>query len=428
MIINRITRIILALIICLSFGYAKEMSETLRQRVSPNFVGISLQNALRVFANQYSLNMIISGEVKGTVTLQLTDVTLEDALNTMLMANGCHFILENNVIIVKPFALTMNGELTTRVYNLKYLDSYKLMKTLEPLLSGKGKMEALLSESDGDAKNQRSNILVVTDLWENLKKIDQIVEQMDRPQQQLQIAVWLVERITGDEKRVGIDFPKSFEASLTGAETNAPITQAGQGQSGGERTLLSAWYELPTGPEKLHLGVLTFDKLKATLDILAADKRSRLVSNPKVITMNNKKAVIKIATTIPIPEISRGISGDLYSYKEKDVSMLLEVTPVIGDSGQITLDVHPILEEIVGYTGLAEAPQPITSKREVKTTVLVKDGETVVIGGLLKDSKTESTSKVWLLGDIPLIGYLFRHVSIINEKKDLLIFITTKIM
>jgi general secretion pathway protein D len=143
--------------------------------------------------------------------------------------------------------------------------------------------------------------------------------------------------------------------------------------------------------------------------------------------MNNKKAVIQIGQTIPVPEVSRGISGDLILYKEKDVSMRLEVIPHIGSSNDITLDLHPILEEIIGYTGPAEAQQPITSKREVKTTVLIKDGETVVIGGLIKETETENIKKVWLLGDIPLLGYLFKHSVTVKQRSDLLIFITTKI-
>jgi general secretion pathway protein D len=250
---------------------------------------------------------------------------------------------------------------------------------------------------------------------------------LDKPESQLQIEVRLVERLAGDEKKVGIDFPKSFSASLIGAETTAPITKSGASQSG-SATVLSAWFELPSTAEQLHLGVLSFDQLKATMDILASDNLSRLVSNPKVTTLNYKKAIIKIGTTIPIPEISRGPSGDLFSYKEKDVNMTLEVTPMIGDSGMITLELHPVLEEIVGYTGSSDALQPITSRREVQTTVLVKDGETVVIGGLVKESKSENVSKIWLLGDIPILGYLFRHTSIVNEKKDLMIFITSKIM
>ena len=108
--------------------------------------------------------------------------------------------------------------------------------------------------------------------------------------------------------------------------------------------------------------------------------------------------------------------------------MNLSVIPRINEQNKITLKVHPMLEEITGYTGEAEAPQPITSRREVETTVMVDDGETVVIGGLIKETENKNVEKIWLLGDIPLLGYLFRHIRTQREKTDLLIFITTKIV
>jgi len=153
-----------------------------------------------------------------------------------------------------------------------------------------------------------------------------------------------------------------------------------------------------------------------------------LISKPTVTVLNNHRAVIKIGTTIPVPELSRSNAGDLITYKDKDVSMTLSVIPLIGRDGQITLTVHPVLEEIIGYTGSAEAPQPITSKREVESTVILKNNESLVIGGLIKTNETKNVNKIWLLGDIPILGYLFKHTSIKKEKSDLLIFITTKIL
>jgi hypothetical protein len=147
------------------------------------------------------------------------------------------------------------------------------------------------------------------------------------------------------------------------------------------------------------------------------------------IPLVNCLNVLKKQTTDPDWEqIISLIAGDLYSYKEKEVNINLEVIPRINEGKKITLNVHPVLEEIIDYIGPADYPQPVTSKREVKTTVMVNSGETVVIGGLIKEMETKSVEKVWLLGDIPLLGYLFRHTIIKKEKKDLTIFITTRIM
>ncbi len=422
--------ILLPLLLILFFQsllLSADMEKILQQKISTSFVNTPLERVIRILSNQYGVNMIVSGDAQGTVTINLTDVPLQEALSAILKTQGYHFVVGENVIYVKSYKVQIEGELTTKVFDLKYQDGFRLKSSLTPVLSSKGKMEALLVETDPKNKLQRSNKLVVTDFWENVRQIEQAINQLDNPEQQLQIEVRLVEKIISNEKRVGLDLPKSLTVNGQGAETTAPIQQSGGGGSQSQQ-MLSAWYEISNNVEGLNLGVLTLDNLKFTLDMLAADANSNLISKPTVTVLNNHKAVIKIGTTIPVPEISRTTSGDLYSYKDKDVSMTLEVIPQIGRDGQITLNVHPILEEIIGYTGSAEAPQPITSKREVESTVLLKNNESLVIGGLIKTSETKNVSKVWLLGDIPILGYLFKHTSIKKEKSDLLIFITTKIL
>jgi len=422
----RLWRIILLLLMISTLAFGTNLEEQLQTRVSPKFVGASIQEVLRLFARQYSLNLVVGGEVQGTVTIQLDNVTLGDALNAILKAYGYHYIVENDVLLVKPFDQDVNGELVTKVLKLKYLDGYLVKTTLVPLLSPKGKIEALMSELTDEELDKRSNILVVTDVWENVQQISEVVNKLDVPKRQIQIEVRLIEKIIGAEKQVGINFPKRIGGSITGAETTAPITRT-RGV-GGQQRFLSGWYLLPGIDENLTTGVLTVDELKAALDFLAKDNSSRLVSNPKLTTLDNKKALIRIGTTLPVPEVSRGISGDLISYREEEVNMNLIVIPRINEEGKITLKVHPILEEIIGFTGPSDTPQPITSKREVQTTVTVNDGETVVIGGLIKENSTKNVEKIWLLGNIPLLGYLFRHTSTKKEKTDLLIFITTKII
>ncbi len=426
----RITKTTWALCVVLLFTlslFAQNNAERLEQKISTSFVNTPLERAVRILAQQYGLNITISGQVRGTVTSSLNNVPLGAALNAILKSQGYHYVMGNNVIIVKPLSLVLDGDLETKVFNLKYIDGFHLKKAIQPLLSSRGRIEPLLSETETNEKLQRSNIIVVSDLHEQLQRIAQVIQTMDQPEKQLQIEVRLVEKFIGDEKRVGLDLPKSVTVRMMGAESTAPIGDA-QTSQGDQQTILSAWYDLPNNIENLNLGILAFDQLKATLEILAQDANSRLIAKPTVSAMNNKKAVIRMGTTIPIPEISRGISGDLYSYKEKDVSMTLEVIPHIGDNGYITLNVHPIMEEIIGYTGSADAPQPITSRREIRTTVRLKDGETLAIGGLIKETETKTVNKIWLLGDIPILGYLFKHTSVKKQKSDLLIFITTKII
>ena len=427
MMVRKTFQLVIAILLLTINLSASDIEEKLNMQVSPKFVGASIQEVLRVLSRQYSLNMVVGDEIRGSVTVQLDNVTLSDALNAILKSHGYHYIVDDNVIYVKAFDQDINGELSTKVFQLKYLDGFNIKPTLEPLLSSKGEIEPLISEKEEKETDQRSDILVVTDLWENIRTLENVIQTIDVASKQINIEVRLVEVLMADEKQVGINLPKKVQVSMTGGETTAPITQAQQSGSGQQR-FLSAWYELPSVDNNLHWGVLTVDELKASLDYLATNNNSRIVSNPKVTTLNNKKASIKIGTEIPIQEVSRGVGGDLVTFRYKDVNLNMDVIPRINEDDLITLDVHPMLEEIIGYTGPTDFQQPITSKREVQTTVTVNDGETLVLGGLIKETNSKVVEKVWLLGDIPLLKYLFSSTTTKKEKTDLLIFITPKIM
>ena len=420
-------KIIWILLFLYLFLFGNTLNEKLEQKVSPKFNGASITEVLKLFARQHALNLVVSDNVKGRVSVQLNNVTLGSALNTILNSLGYHYVIKDDVILVKAFDKQLNGEKSTRVYTLKYLNAYQLMSTLNPLLSDKGKLTPLLSEPVKDETEMRSNILVVNDLWENIKAIDSVIKKLDVPRKQILIEVRLIESLIGNEEQYGLNLPKRIGVSMDGAEVTAPITKNSSGSSGDPR-LLSAWYELPRAGDQINLGVLNVDQLSVALDMLAKDNGSKLISNPRVVTLNNRKASIKIGTSVPIQEVNRGVGGDIISYREKDININVDVVPLINDNKRITLDVHPILEEIVGYVGPPDAPQPITSKREVKTTVTVLDGQTLVLGGLIKESRNKTTEKIWLLGDIPFLGYLFQNTVTKKEKSDLLIFITSKIV
>ncbi len=403
-----------------------EIAKKLEKKISANFVRTSITDVLRLLASQNNLNMVVGSGVKGLVTIQLNNVALEDALSIILKSHGYHFVVQNGILLVKPFSQAVNGELESRVFHLKYLDGYQVIPTLTPLLSEKGKIEPLVSEKMKDANENRSDMLLVTDVWENLREIEKVISDLDKKPEQLIIEVKLVETLLGGERQVGFNWPKKVTATMTGGEVTAPITKSTSGAQ--QQRRLSGWYQFPEVNPNLTLGVLTVDELEATLSLLAQDNNSRLVSSPKIATINNHKAVIDVGTTIPVPQVSRGVGGDLISYQEKQVSMKLEVIPRINEDNVITLTVHPLLEEIIGYTGPADYPQPITSRREVTTNVTVREGESIAIGGLIKESKKKIVDKIWLLGDIPLLGYFFRHTTTKTEKSDLLIFITPKIL
>ena len=421
-------RIFIFLLILASLLQAQQDLETkLQKNISANFSYTPITDVLRMLASQNNINLVVGEGVSGKVTLQLTNVPLKDALTSILKSQGFHYVVQNDIIFVKPFDKKVNGELTSEVIKLNYVDGLLLKTSLEPLLSEKGKLEVLVSEPAKEEFNRRADLLVVNDVWENVANIKAVAKELDVEPVLFQIEVKLIETLVGGNKQVGISWPTSASAKITGGEVTAPITKS-SGSQGQSPRYLSGWYSLPEVNDKVNLGVLTVDELNATLELLAQESNSRLVSNPKITATNNKRSLIEIGTSVPVPEVSRGISGDLVSYKEKNVSMYMEVIPKIGTDNRITLDVNPRLEEIIGYAGDSEFPQPIISRREVKTFVTVNSGETIAIGGLLKEADQKVVDKLWLLGDIPLLGYFFRHTTTKKEKTDLLIFITPKIL
>jgi len=419
-------RLIIIIVLCFSFRLNAQISDLLQAKLaqkvtSLEFRDTEITNVLRLLARQNGLNIVISSQVEGRVSISLWDVTIEDALKTILNAQGYHYIIENDIIMVKEFDKEIFGEAKSKIFRLNYIDAVDLMETLTPFLTSKGEIQVLNLVKTEKIEEKRSDILVLRDIQENLDIISSVIAELDIAQEQFVIEVRLIETILGENQKFGFDWPDNINVSMTGADPSG--TGDVDLNSG-----LAAFSGFPVNSKSFKLGILTVDELNFTLDMLAQDEDSKLISNPKVTAINNKKAMIRIGTNIPIPEVSRGIGGDLITYKEKQVDVKLEVIPRIEPNNKINLTVHPSIEEIIGYTGPGEYPQPITSIREVQTCVSVAPEETVVIGGMVKDNKSTKSKKIWFLGDIPLIGELFTSRTEEVKKTDLLIFITPKLL
>ena len=136
---------------------------------------------------------------------------------------------------------------------------------------------------------------------------------------------------------------------------------------------------------------------------------SKLISNPRLLALDNEESSISVGTTVPVPRITRGLggTGDMVTFEYKEVNIQLNVTPHAGEENKVTMYVNPVIEEISGWVEYQEHRAPVTDKRAVNSIVTVKNGETVVIGGLIKTQRTETIKKVWLLGSLPLFGKFF---------------------
>ncbi|MBX7152759.1 secretin and TonB N-terminal domain-containing protein [bacterium] len=398
---------------------AQAPHDTSQTKLTMNFKDADILNVLRLLSRQNNLNLVASKEVKGRVTVHFNEVSLDDALETILKANGYDYYIEKDIIFVKPIDMERNASMASKVFELKYVDANDMKDALTPFLSKQGKMETLSRTKTGVTEEKRSSLLIVSDLQHNVVMMDSIIRRIDIMVQQLMIEVRMYETTLGDDQKVGVGLPTAITGKTFDARNpDDPTTP----------TTFTAIAPLEDKLQNLIMGKLSVDRLLFSLNFLKTQTNSKLLSNPKLVTMDNQKAEISVGTAIPVQTISRNASGDIITFTDKNVNVTLKVTPKINPDSMITLLIEPIIEDIIGYVGNDENRQPIISRRTAKTQVMIKNNESIVLGGLLKENEVDTKEKVWLLGDIPLLGKLFTSNTKEKKKTDLLIFITPHIL
>jgi type IV pilus secretin PilQ/predicted competence protein len=416
-------------------GTVEEAAIPWDQPVSFEFNSTPIRDALRLVAASNSLNMVVSEGVKGRTTMKLENVTLRQALDKIVFTNDCNYFVDGNIITIRPMALASMAGRITKVYRLRYADAVNVAKVVKRIASKDSLVEAFQTEfldydEAGKARInyalstvqgiRRSSILVVTDIPEKVKQIDAVVAELDKPPVQILIESKLVEVAPTYTDQLGIDWDKTLNLAYnTDASTKTSQTTI---NSGADSPVFNI-------SRTLTMGRLNPGQYAAMLDFLKTKTNSKLMSNPRLLATDNEESSISVGKTVPVARIQRGVGGqsDMVTFEYKEISIRLNVTPHVGGNREITMYVNPIIEEIVDWKVISGNEAPVTDKRSVNSIVTVKDGETVVIGGLVKNNLTETTKRLWLLGNLPLIGRLFQHDYTQNIQTDLMIFITPTI-
>ncbi|MCD6250161.1 MAG: hypothetical protein J7J98_07530 [candidate division Zixibacteria bacterium] len=407
-------------------------SLTTERKLSLTLEDMPLVTVLNMIAAQNELNLVVSGEVNGNISVNLEGVDVRTALDAILIANGYNYFLIDDVIVVKSANADAAGELESRVIKLKYLSPVTAQKAVTSAMSTKGKVAILdrTSESGdgGSGQQYQPNQIVVTDYPNLLDKIEALIAKIDVRERSIMIEAKIIETSIDSKSNLGITWPTSLSASLTGAQASTGTTTATT-DDGDDNA--SGVYDPSNG--NWQWGKLSVGEVNWILNALEQDGNSRLVSDPRITTLENHEAEFKFATIIPIQTINRFTEGsatsDIVTFEDEEVGISLRVLPRINEEGRITMDVEPIVEDILGYTGPADSQKPITASRSIRTRVTVEDGETVALGGLLKEDEIERVQRVPLLGQIPLLGkLLFSSTSTEKRSTDLLILITPHIL
>ncbi len=376
-------------------------------RISLDLTNADIRSVLRMLAERYSLNIVISENVTGFITVHMKDVTPLEAFESILKAASCTYVKSEDILIVKPIGEAKTPEMETRIFKLEYLDATDAKNSLSGLLSPNGKMEVLYRTYGEETK--RSNFLLITDIPTNLEKIAALLKKLDKPLPQISIEARFIETILTEKEAMGIDW--SLRLRAAGARVALPIT-------------------FPLQWEEMTLATLSPAEFTALLEILKTEGRSRLLSNPRIATLDNQTATISVGTTVPIRQVTiEPTTGrEIVTYVERFIPITLKVTPHVSEGKYITMTITPSVEAIVEWRGPPGEERPVTSKREATTQITVKDGETIAIGGLIKDDILRTTRKIPILGDIPILGRLFRYDNVERQRSELLIFITPHIL
>jgi len=407
------------------------------------FDNTPLKDALRILAKTHDLNIVIGSEVKGIVTMDLRNVSLRQALDNLVYPNNCEYVVDNDIVSINVVETTYKGGSVTRVFRLKYAEAQNIAEIVKQIVSNDSLVKVYHNDFlNVNSKEQRikynkvavagihrSSTIVVTDRPEKIREVERVIMELDKPPVQIVIESKLVEMAPTEANTIGINWDKTLTMALKWQDPLGS-TQSSSSSSSGQTDNYSIINEHPDKGGEWQMGRLSASQFSAVLDFLQTKTDSKLISNPNLLAMDNEESSISVGTTVPVPRITRGMGGqgDMVTFDYKEINVQLMVTPHSMENDVITMFVNPVIEEITGWVEVGQNRAPITDKRQVNSIVSVKDGETVVLGGLIKSQRQKTIKKVWLLGSLPLLGKLFQHEEYEDVQINLMIFITPKII
>jgi type IV pilus assembly protein PilQ len=446
------------------------------EKLSLNFQDIAVRSVLQVIGDFTGLNIIVSDTVTGNVTLRLKDVPWDQALDLVMQARSLDMRKNGNVVWIAPkeeLALKEKQELEakaqvadieplrTEMFQLNYQKAEELRKILVPTASGTGAgatTTGVLSKRGSVSVDARTNVLIVQDTPTKLDQVRALINRIDISVKQVMIEARVVIADDNFSRQLGARFGIGAGINSNGRNigiTGTPIGDPNQANVPGTGIVTgfspSSYYwqvkpDTTTGgrvgefinsvPYNVNLPVsnpagtlaMTFLNLGngnlVNLELSAAEaaNRGKVISSPRVVTADNTKASISQGQEFKL-RVSGGVGGQSTVETIRAV-LSLDVTPQVTPDGRVVLDVYVTKDSIAGF----QDGSPIVNTRRVSTKVIVNNGDTAVLGGIYEETVTDSTDKVPLLGDAPILGNLFKRTNRGTVKQELLIFLTPRIL
>lgn len=420
------------------------------ERISVDFPDEDVRNIIRNVADLYGLNVVIPESLVGRITIRLRDVTWQQIFNVVLEPLNFTWIVDDNIIKIRSQDELMREPMDTRVFIINFAQAGELRNSVGNLVDtgAGGRIQV----------DTRSNALVITERPSRLNSIQQIIETLDRPTEQVMIESRFVEVTQRDVKNLGVDWQSLSGYSLQAGPFQREygmLRESGPGAvNDGNTEFRQDGFTLnPDGSVDIintrartmqndftrvlthdDTALFSADAFQVVLSALERNTDSRLVSNPTIVTVNNTKAQINIGEEFPIPRYTynqeRG-TFEVSGFDFKPIGILLNVLPQINSAGFISLDIRPEISSRtgeVGFGGEGGATIPIITTRRTESTVTLKSGFTLAIGGLIETVTNNGESRVPVLGSIPGLGRLFRSENVSEDQRNLIVFITARIL
>lgn len=448
---------------------AKEPEEKLPPiepgNVTVNFKGADIRTVLAYIAEVSGVDIVPAPDVKGVIDLKLTNKPWKVALDIIVRNYGFAYERDGDIIRVVTIDKLKQEELVSQVFSLNYSKGKEVVNSIKDIVSSRGKV----------MYDERTNTVLVTDIPTDLYKIAQIIERLDRKTEQVLIEARIIETVLDDSEKLGIDWNVKFSVSGARRPTTFPFDQfktpfeSKQGElsgyfpqvfTGSNTTVSSSTTSGTTSTQTASdfppaagaydqafpfaikndfaFGTLDFSQFSAVLEMIKSRANTDIVSNPTIATLNNSEALISIGTTLNLPKYERSSDTgkmEITGYTPKDLGVILKVTPHVNENGEIVVDLEPQISDLLRYDTLDRASgvvAPVFSVRQAKTKIMIKDGDTIFIGGLIKENDIDIKRKLPffgdLLGDVPYLGLLFTKKEKTKQKTELIFFITVNLM
>ncbi len=377
--------------------------------VSLDFVEADIAEVIRFFALKTEMNLVLAADVKGEVTIHLHNVPFDEALKTVLEQKGLIGI-QHSENVIKILDKTKMPTYR-KTFSLQNVNAAEFKGTIDKALTEEEKKYTTVGVADV------TNALIITSTAEGIEKLSKLIEELDVKKPQIRIAARIMEVDITKGVDLGIDW--------TVTKTFAGSDQIGDTTVTGNVEDMASPFSFGT-PATLNIAtIMSGADLDITLKALAKKIEAKTLSNPTLVVETNRPAHIHVGDSIPYKETLVTAAGATETTKQLEIGTTLDVTPAVSPTGkEISLDVSVAVKDFVGFTDAG----PQTTDRLATTKVTIREGQTVVVGGLVSETEKGTAYQVPILGDIPILGYLFKRKETQKRTLELLIFLTPHVM